>query len=151
MWDTVHCIIQLIISANVSTAVCELTQEKDKCKVNNISHCVDILFQHTHTLMQSRLDSFSTLLLAVGQCVMDNVWPYLLVVLHVQVVLMSVLVTVGQRNDGDGVDRLHESPLRQSLCHHLTAKVWHDVPDRQREGGEYFSINHYILKGQPNT
>lgn len=62
-------------------------------------------------------------------------WPYFLVVLHIQVVLVSVLVTVGQGNDGDSVDRLHQSSLRKCLCHHLAAKVWHRIPDGQREKG----------------
>lgn len=63
-------------------------------------------------------------------------WPYLLVVLHVQVVLVSVLVTVGQGNDGDGVDGLHQGPLGQCLCHHFTAKVWHCIPNGKTERGE---------------
>lgn len=60
-------------------------------------------------------------------------WPYFLVVLHVQVVLVSVLVTVGQGNDGDGVDGFDESSLRKCLSHHLTAKVWHGIPGGKRE------------------
>lgn len=63
---------------------------------------------------------------------------YFFVVLHVQVVLVSVLVAAGQRDDGDGVDGLHQRSLCQSLGHHLAAKVRHCVPDgrqKQETGG----------------
>lgn len=47
---------------------------------------------------------------------------------------MSVLVAVGQRDDGDGVDGLHQRSLRQGLGHHLAAKVRHCVPvGRQKQ------------------
>ena len=59
--------------------------------------------------------------------------PYFLVVLHIQVVLVSVLVAAGRGNDGDGVDGLHQSSLCKCLCHHLAAKVWHRVPGGERE------------------
>lgn len=58
---------------------------------------------------------------------------YLLVVLHVQVVLVSVLVAVGRGNDGDGVDGLHQSSLCKSLRHHLTAIVWHYIPEERKK------------------
>lgn len=58
---------------------------------------------------------------------------HLFVVLHVQVVLVSVLVAAGQRDEGDGVDGLHQRSLRQSLGHHLAAKVRHGVPDGRHE------------------
>lgn len=54
-------------------------------------------------------------------------------------VLVPVLVTAGLGNDGDCVDGLHQSPLRQSFCHHLTAKVRQDVPEEeqvQKRGNE---------------
>lgn len=44
-------------------------------------------------------------------------------------VLVPVLVTDGLGNDGDCVDGLHQSPLCQGFCHHLTAKVRQDVPE----------------------
>lgn len=68
-------------------------------------------------------------------------WTYLLIVLHIQVVLVSVLVTARQGNDGDGVDRLHQSSLCKCLCHHLAAKVWQCIPDRNGEN----------IKGQSST
>lgn len=55
---------------------------------------------------------------------------YFLVVLHIQVVLVSVLVAAGQGNDGDGVDGLHQGSLGDGLGHHLAAEVWHGIPGR---------------------
>lgn len=53
---------------------------------------------------------------------------YFFVVLKIQVVLVSVLVAVGQGNDGEGVDGFHQRSLCQCFCDHLTAVVWHCIP-----------------------
>lgn len=58
-------------------------------------------------------------------------------------VLVSVLVAAGQGNDGDGVDGLHQSSLRNRLCHHLAAKVWHSIPEgKERKGTVSFKRWH---------
>ena len=127
--STVLGIIQLL-----TLSLCELTQVKDKCEVNNIFWYLCRRSVPTPTLIKSQKGrkSVSILFLTLlggSQRVVKCGWPYFLVVLHVQVVLVSVLVAVGQGNDGDGVDGLHQSSLRECLCHHLAAKVWHRIPD----------------------
>lgn len=47
-------------------------------------------------------------------------------------VLVSVLVAVGQGNDGEGVDRFHQRTLCKCFCYHLTAVVWHCIPDGKK-------------------
>lgn len=121
-------------------SMCKLTRVKDKCEANNIfwyfwRHSVPTptLTQEPDS-MEIIFHSFPDIIMRKPVCC-ECRWPYFLVVLHIQVVLVSVLVTVGQGNDGDSVDRLHQSSLRKCLCHHLAAKVWHRIPDGRREKG----------------
>lgn len=47
-------------------------------------------------------------------------------------VLVSILVAVGQGNDGEGVDRFHQCTLCKCICYHLTAIVWYCIPDGKK-------------------
>lgn len=61
-------------------------------------------------------------------------------------VLVSILVAVGQGNDGEGVDRFHQCTLCKCFRYHLTAVVWHRIPDGEK--GQILikaSVNSYNL------
>lgn len=60
-------------------------------------------------------------------------------------VLVSVLVAVGQGNDGEGVDRLHQRTLCKGFCYHLTAIVWHCIPDGKKVTQIKGSVNSHHL------
>lgn len=57
---------------------------------------------------------------------------YFFVVLNIHMVLVSILVAVGQGNDGEGVDRFHQCSLGKCFCYHLAAIVWHCIPSGKR-------------------
>lgn len=103
-----------------------VTVRTDSAKDTFLNSCADVPFQHPQNCCWS-----------YWKDVNHKAETYFFVVLNIQMVLVSVLVAVGQGNDGEGVDRFHQCPLCKCFCDHLTAVVWHCIPGGKMAGTDY--------------